>query len=241
MTTPPPEKTSERFGRARSTLIPVACVATTLTVLAGCAGIAPETPTENVVGNGSDPTAAAVPARLPCWAPTRTTLSTLVPLDSTAPRSFTPTPTDITVGVETSGDEVKARQAILDFPQTQLTDPTANAVVLVSASVHTTNPAGWRLDRAFALMAFEYDRDTTKMTIRCPLDPAQLSGVLRAAGHEALPARLAAGQSAEGWVAFVVPRSSAVLTLRAQRLEDNGDFAASDAPLMSGPTIPPGG
>lgn len=199
-----------------------AYAAAVLVSTAGCANTTPEVATPRAVPAGDQA----------CW-PRDQFANEQPSLNPPYATELTAQPVELTAGVGTANEQVRAPQAILDFPQTEITDPAQNAVVLVSTTVFTTDPAGWQLDRSLAVIAFhDVGTGSQERTGICPLDPARIAGILRATGREALPARIEPGQTASGWVAFVVPRTATVLTLRLQRLDPDGGYAAASYPLL---------
>lgn len=192
---------------------------------------------------------AVAPGDRTCW-PRDQFGNEMPSLNPAYASGLTSDPIELTAGVGTPTDQVEAPQAILDFPQMAITDLNKNMVVLVLTKVFTDEPAGWDLNRSMAIVAFEpagpdhAPADGAGGLARtgiCPLGPAEVAGVLRATGREPLPAHVSAGQTAEGWVAFVVPRTSTVLTLRLQRLDPDGGYAAASYPLFARPAPGAGG
>lgn len=151
---------------------------------------------------------------------------------------LTAQPIEITASFGNAVDKVLADAVVLDFPQTELADPAQAALVLASTTVSTSDPGGWELGKSMAVITFEDTGGGNGGLARgavCPLAPAAVAATLRATGREPLPARVEPGQTAHGWVAFVVPRTARVLNLRLQRLDPEGGYGAASYPLLNRP------
>lgn len=196
-----------------------------LVAIAGCAGTAP----------AADKAHASKPPDRSCWP--KELLSSEQPLAGARVASeLTAAPVKANASLEENGDDVQAQEVITDFPQTQLADPARDTVVLVSFTVRTTSPGGWELGKSMGILAFEDlgERGVLWKPV-CPAKPADVGALLRAGGHEPLPARIEPGQTATGWAAFVVPRATTAMTLRLQQIRSDGSWSASESPLMLRP------
>lgn len=209
----------------------IACATAVLVGVAGCGTVALAP---------ADP-APATPADRSCWPQGR--YSNEEPFqDSSVTAGFSAVPGKASGGLSDDRDAVEAQEVITDFPQppnAQVTDPAQNAVVLVSFKVKTTHPAGWEPGKSVVVIAYEDlgERGTLWKPI-CPANPSEVADLIRAGGREPLPARVEPGQSATGWAAFIVPRTSTALTLRVQRI-DPTQSTWSGGPLMRPATPAP--
>lgn len=204
----------------------IACAGVVLVGIAGCAATAP------AVGASH----ASKPPDRSCWP--KELLSSEQPLAGAPMASgLAAAPVKANGALEEDGDDVRAQEVITDFPRTQIADPARDAVVLVSFTVRTTSPGGWELGKSMGILAFEDlgERGVLWKPV-CPANPAEVGEQLRAGGHEPLPARIEPGQTASGWVAFVVPRTTTAMTLRLQQARPDGGWSASESPLMLRPT-----
>jgi hypothetical protein len=66
----------------------------------------------------------------------------------------------------------------------------------------------------------------------CPSHDPGVLAAMRAAGHDPLPERIAPGQTATGWVAFLVPRASTAINLWMRHLDSDGGYAGAESPLL---------
>lgn len=204
----------------------IACAGAVLVTITGCASTAP----------AADTAHPSKPPDRSCWP--KELLSSEQPLGGAPMASgLTEAPVKANASLEEDGDDVQAHEVITDFPRTQLADPARDTVVLVSFTVRTTSPGGWELGKSMGILAFEDlgERGVLWKPV-CPANPTEVGAPLRAGGREPLPARIEPGQTASGWVAFVVPRATTAMTLRLQRVRPGGGWSASESPLMLRPT-----
>lgn len=150
-----------------------------------------------------------------------------------------PDPIPLLAGLRTPVDVVSADQVVLDTPLPARARPAgadpADVLVLLSVSAHAGRPDGWELAESVALTVWRRDGgEVTSVWQVCPLPAEEAEGAIRAAGRLPTPAHLRPGESATGWVAFWVPRTTWMLALRLRHHDTTSDTSTVTPLLDSG-------